>query len=385
MERLEETGRLIYRSLSGSATPEERAALEEWLGASARNRELYERLSDEVYVAHRLGQKDSVAVRKAWSRVRGTSRRRRIVKIAGCAASILILITGVASVLIHKNHQLEQQLHAAALLSSLPGTGDVTLVLSDSTEVILGEERNIETSSVLSVDDKDGTLVYQACGDAGTGDRCDRFHTLRVARGAEYHVELSDGTRVHLNSGSSLTYPLTFGGGERRVRLDGEGYFEVARNEKSRFVVECDRFDVKVFGTRFNVSSYREDSEADVTLVSGSVSVSTPVGEYMLAPDHQIVLDESNSAMIRNVNAENIISWTHDQFYFNTERLDNILGELSRWYDVDIEYRARPDKSVRFTGFIPRYEQLGKTLEMLKMTGQIFLTVKDNKVIVEDI
>lgn len=378
-------GRLVYRSLSGEATSAEKAAAEEWLGRSVRNRELYARLSDEVYVAQKLGQKDSVSVRQAWSRVKGASRRRRIAKIAGCAASILILITGVASVLIHKNHQLEQQLHAAALLSSLPGTGDVTLVLSDSTEVTLGRECNIETSNALSVDDREGTLVYQASGAAPAGGRECELHTLKVARGAEYRVELSDGTRVHLNSGSSLTYPSTFSGGERRVQLDGEAYFEVARNEKCRFIVECGRFDVKVYGTEFNVSSYRDDSEADVTLVSGSVSVSAPVGEYMLEPDHQIVLSDDNSVIIRNVNAQNIISWTHDQFYFNAERLDNILGELSRWYDVDIEYRTRPDKAIRFTGFIPRYEQLGKALEMLKMTGQIFLTVKDNKVIVEGV
>jgi len=242
----------------------------------------------------------------------------------------------------------------------------VVLILEDGKEVdlkkqsngIIGEDHN---NSVLK--NSDSSLVYSS---AGTHIE-PVFNTLSVSRGHQYQLTLSDGTKVWLNASTSLRFPIDFKGqGERRVFLEGEAYFEVSKNPNSPFIVVTENQEVKVLGTHFNIKADKGRPSSETTLLEGSVLVNN---EVKLIPGDQLSI-ANGSIKKRRVNVQDVIAWKNGYFNFDGEPIREIMEEVSKWYDVEVNYTGRmPNDKLDVT--ISRRKSLKEVLELLELTGLI--------------
>jgi ferric-dicitrate binding protein FerR (iron transport regulator) len=200
--------------------------------------------------------------------------------------------------------------------------------------------------------------------------------TIEAPSGSRIKMYLPDGTLVWLNTGSKLVYSQGFGFNERKVNLSGEGYFEVAKNEKLAFSVQTEELDVNVIGTIFNFRNYPDDLEATVSLLEGKVLVSNQVkkGESnVLLPDQKILLDKKNGEMrLIRVKARNTVEWTSGYLFFDDELLPDMVRELERSYDVNI-ILTHPDlEKLRFYGcFIRKELSIEEVVDILVSAGNL--------------
>ena len=208
--------------------------------------------------------------------------------------------------------------------------------------------------------------------------------SLVTPRGGEFRVTLEDGTEVWLNAQSRLIYPETFSETERRVQVEGEAYFRVARNEEKPFLVETDGQLIRVLGTEFNVRSYAEDTAVQTTLVHGSIAMQ-PIGageaQLLLTPGHQALFDKSaHDINVHSVDTEVVTSWKDGKFVFENQTLSQIMLTLSRWYDFDYEFLDEAAAKTVFMGRIPRYSDFDDVIAILEHSGGLSIKVKGKRV-----
>ena len=233
-----------------------------------------------------------------------------------------------------------------------PGYGHAILTTADGSRVTLtGEGALLDTISAVQAN----------------GQSADNLPMIvEVPRGGEFRITLSDGTRVHLNSESSIEFPRVFSGNMRSVKLRGEACFDVAHMDNCPFVVDAHDVKVKEYGTQFNVQAYSHD-RVEVTLVEGSIGVVVPFrGESRLTPGRQAVVCGSDIS-ISDVDVDNVIGWTEGVFRFDNKELAEIADILSRWYDV----RIIVDDSVSHAHFTGSLERGGNIVDILDAISEI--------------
>ncbi|MEO8415455.1 MAG: FecR domain-containing protein, partial [Ginsengibacter sp.] len=231
-------------------------------------------------------------------------------------------------------------------------------------------------------------IIKQSTGKisyAGTENGEVSYNTLSVPRGSKpLSLTLSDGSQVWINVGSSLTYPTAFTGNERRVKISGEAYFEVAHNAGKPFVVQHDGVTVSVLGTHFNVNTYEDETDERITLLEGSVRVDKSSVSHLLKPGQQARINNNNNNDIKvmnDVNIDEVMAWKNGKFIFD-ENMDiaAIMRQVSRWYNVDIEYEGTITQ--RFWGSISKDVNVSQVLKILEATGGVKFKVEGNKIIV---
>ena len=227
----------------------------------------------------------------------------------------------------------------------------------------------------------DESIIYQKSEEKGTEEI--KYNTLSVPRGGEFHLILSDGTKVWLNSESTLRYPIHFST-IREVSLTGEGYFEVAKDKAPFIVTIRDNKKVEVLGTKFNISAYT-DNPIYTTLVEGKVKVSQEKSFFILSPNQQAMFLDNDSFNIMEVDAELYTSWTNGLYKFHSTRLSDIINQLSRWYDVDIQFKDKQLMDRRFTGAISRNNELGYAIYLIEKISNVkFITENDTIYIINN-
>jgi transmembrane sensor len=266
----------------------------------------------------------------------------------------------------------------------LPGSSKAILVKSDGSEVVLEDANNqtIREKNGQEIANKNGALSYNTVNPAPV-DKI-MYNTVRVPRKGQYQLVLADGTKVWLNAESSLTYPTAFNGPDRRVEVTGEAYFEVAKNAEKPFHVLHDKIDVQVLGTHFNVNSYADEKEAKITLLEGSVAVSTSPStgsEVQLKPGQQARLGTNGKLRVLNdADLEEVMAWKDGRFQFRDADLKSIMRQLMRWYDVDVEYKGNMEDRF-FTADISRSKNLSAVVKILELSN-IHCTIEGNTLIV---
>ena len=199
------------------------------------------------------------------------------------------------------------------------------------------------------------------------------MNTIEVPNGQRASLTLSDGTKVWLNSHSKFTYPAQFSSKMRDVKLEGEGFFEVVHNEKAPFVVHADLLQVKVLGTKFNVKAYENESSF-VTLADGKVEVVTNDNEHKVTmkPDQQVAYSKKNGLVINDKVDTNVIkSWTLGEAAYIKERLDEIVNELERKFNVRIEITDQELSAEIFTCRFKETATIGQVMALLKDTRKL--------------
>ncbi|WP_198674122.1 FecR family protein [Chitinophaga alhagiae] len=381
---------LIGKSLQGELTPEEAAALQAWVEESSENKALWERLTDPAYLQERVqywehDRDRSVHWRQLSEKISGKRPAGRVVAVRKAlryAAMLLplLLLGGAALYFFWLRAPQGEETLASTELQIFPQGKVAQLILAN------GEKVNLNDSLQKAITEKDGTKVRNSAsalsyvsGPAGA-HVATLYNTLVTPRGGEYRIELSDGTKVWLNAASSLRYPTQFNGKERKVYLSGEAYFEVAKDAKQPFIVNTDRMDITVLGTKFNLSAYPDDPVHKTTLAEGSVRVNSGGGGVMLKPGYEAVIGKNNPAIqVSKVNVEAALAWKNGMFVFDSESLGSLMRKLSRWYNVEVKYDNGVDTLFHFTGRIRRYEDIKGILSLIELTGKVHFTFKDHE------
>jgi transmembrane sensor len=264
-----------------------------------------------------------------------------------------------------------------------PGSVGATLTLGDGQEIKLADQqigKLAQTGGVQISKLANGQLLYEI---QDQNNQENQINTLSTARGEVYQLRLPDGSRVWINSASSISYNTNLNnqqrGGQRIVRLSGEAYFEIAKDKKHPFVVKTTGQQVEVLGTHFNISAYPSDKFTHTTLVEGVVKVSNASESRLLKPNQQAELAGSG-LKVTDINAAYEVGWKDGVFVFNYEPLEAVMTKISRWYDLKIVYVDSSVKEELFFGTVSKFEQLSKALNMLARTEVVRFEVEGKTV-----
>ncbi|WP_065218356.1 MULTISPECIES: FecR domain-containing protein [Butyricimonas] len=369
---------LIRKRIDGSLTDEERGRLECWIAGDEQRRRFVEHACR--YYERELPVIDEARVSKAWQRFARDRKDKRIRSWYTWSAAAVVLLVASIGLWLSTSREISKEMPLQTIAF---GNNSVRLVISDGTTIDLAakEPGQIIIDKGVNVRLKKEALSYE--DNLVAGDTL--YHTVEVPRGGEYHLTLSDGSRVWLNAESRLTYPIAFGMSERRVRLEGEAYFEV-ESGKGRFVVETGDMNVRVLGTAFNVNAYGDEAVTRATLVHGKVEVLTAKDDLrqVLAPGEQAVLDRVSGLLdVKQVNTDLYTRWIKGQFVFRDTPLRDIMRTLARWYEIEYEFTDPELEALCFYGVISRFERVENLLEQFEKTGKVHFEYQGNKIIVK--
>lgn len=335
--------------------------------------ELKYRFSEEELGA-RLDEFEGYDVKKALIRVEAKRRVRRIGRVRRISwSAAAVLVMGVVTALWLFRPEVKPEAQQLAVIENTKGA---YLVVNDTERIDLATTLTIEERGITVKNVEQKELSYLENVQEVIAPV---MHKLVTPKGSEYKLSLSDGTRVWLNTDSELSYPSSFDGESRVVTLRGEAYFEVAKSSVP-FIVKTEGMDVRVLGTSFNVMSYSDEPEIQVTLEEGRVQVDAQDAHQILAPGQQAVFAKADSLLqVRDVDTEVYTGWRKGEFVFDKETFVSVARKLSRWYDVEIVV----DKSLEdecLNGSLKRYDSIQEFLNIMELTNVIDVIYSDNKV-----
>lgn len=369
---------LIDKYFNGSATPQEKALLEEY----------YDRL--EKIGTSNLSEKEKAMLKKEMYRniLRSISDggkiiplyKRSIFRVAAAAAILIFLVVGSYFIFLSKSSQNHNPEIANLKASDiLPGRNTAILTLSDGKKIILDTTKGtIGKQGNTTVINLSGLLTYQQ-QEANSQELV--YNTVTTARGNQYQLVLADGSKVWLNAASSITFPTSFIGKERRVTITGEAYFEVAHDANKPFHVNVRRMDVQVLGTHFNINSYSDEESINTTLFEGSIKISMAGKTKLVKPGEQTQTTKNNEiTLVNDVDLDAVLAWKNGFFSFKNADLQTILRQASRWYDVDVSFEKNAPM-VKFSGEIGKTLTLTQFLNILNET-RIHYKIEGRKLII---
>ncbi len=377
---------LIAKYLSGTLTRDEEQCLNEWRISSSGNEELFQKLCNSENLRNHYTQSAQFDKKEGWElldkRMRLFRRRKLIFTISRYAA--VLVIPAVVSFLLFNmlkdDYTIAEQVKNQTV-QILPGEKRAILTLDS------GETVDLKKVGETTMQEKDGTAIildsaklnYKLVASPTKSNEI-IYNKVEVPHGGEYSLILSDGTRVYLNSLSSLRFPVSFQGNRREVELEGEAYFDVKPGSEP-FIVKYNNVAVEVLGTTFNVSAYPYEN-SHTTLVDGSVRVSMGTGaKAVLKPSEQATIKSGSSNLdIREVDTSLYTSWINGKINFKDERLEDIMIYLSRWYDMSVFYSEPSVKDLRFGCNINRYKDIIPFLELLEQTEKVQISINGKNI-----
>ncbi len=357
---------LYEKSVSGNCTEEEKVLLENYRDDFSLDILYW----DEKMLGNEYKIKRNIYSKLLKSIKRNPTKVFKWYKIPIAAALVLgMLGFGIYLNIQNNGEKLVRQKPDVMNDNILPGSSKAVLTLEDGSSIILDElENGVVANQSNSVVNKetDGSLVYTS-SKAATGQEQIKYNSIVVPRGGEYQLVLPDGTKVWLNSESFLRFPVAFIGKERRVELSGEAYFEVAKNERKPFRVLAKGTEINVLGTHFNVNAY--NNAVNTTLIEGAVKLVHKNVKAILKPGQSGMMHKG-AFKIGVADIEAVVAWKKGYFIFHDESLKSIMEKVSRWYDIDVEYRGGVENK-EFYAKISRQDNLKEMLSNIELTGMV--------------
>ena len=374
---------LIAAKVTGKdLSPEEEGVLQEWLAEREEHREVYERVKQgdgvrELLRLQRAGYGERMA-RDFSCRLQKMRRRHRIGMACKWAGGVAAGVAVICCVWLLYQPK-EAPLHLAVQEEIVPGSGKAVLTLADGERIdVLRMEDNGKEKVLIDVEGRE----VEAAVDEGRQKEV-VWHTLTVPAGGEFFYELSDSTKVWLNSDSELRFPVHFAGqGTREVYLKGEAFFDVTKtNGAVPFVVRLSGGDIKVYGTRFLVKNYAGEPLSAV-LTRGCIGFTSSQGrDVLLSPSDRLEVSGENMR-IEQVDTTLYMSWINQMFVFEGQPLEEIMKTLSRWYDMDFTFQSEDLKHIRFSGRLNRYQDIRVLLRTYEQTAGIRFDIQGRNIII---
>lgn len=314
------------------------------------------------------------------------SKIKKINRWYYAAAVVLFAIAGYWLLVQYKlTINIEKTPVAATKNIEAPKISKATITLANGKTMYLDTLANgafpLQGNSSL-VKLANGEIAYQTTSE--NSSRQIEYNTLTNPRGSKViALTLNDGTKVWLNSESSLRYPTSFINKERKVEITGEAYFEVSKDAARKFIVTGNGVTTEVLGTHFNINAYANEPEMKVTLLEGSVQVNAKSegrpSEVVINPGEQAKIGEKIK-IIKGVNIEEVIAWKSGKFQFNKADLQEVMRQIARWYDVEIHYDGKIEPQ-QFGGKLQKDLNLPELLDGLEKS-QVHFKIEGRKVIV---
>ncbi|MDE1192064.1 MAG: DUF4974 domain-containing protein [Arachidicoccus sp.] len=307
------------------------------------------------------------------------------------AASLVILCISVICTYLflqkdristQKNKVKEQTTKVHAIMH---GGDNAVLTLSNGQQINLN---NVSVGKIASQQNisitktKDGQVIfsYDSSVKKQALSLYASLNKISTPRGGKYQINLPDGTHVWLNALTTLSFPTTFSGNTRSVKLSGEAYFEVAKNPAMPFIVESGTQKVKVLGTHFDVCAYDDELMYKTTLLEGKVEVSSGNNKVVIRPGQQARL-KGIEIKVADVDVEESIDWKNNFIDFNNEDIRSVMRKISRWYDADIQYQGNIS-GTKLSGSVSRDSDISRILDVLEATGTVHFKIQKRRIIV---
>jgi transmembrane sensor len=378
--KTEQASALLEKYRQGTLSEEEKTILDSWYLQLSREGSVD---IDDEEIQYRL---DAVWGELAVNRkIKRKAVRLRILSIS--AAAVILIAVGIGLY----GSLAKNDIKAIAIVQDIPPGGDkAVLVLADGREISLSDARNgklAQQSGVVVSKVADGKLSYSGTDGVGSSQtNSPIYNVIRTPRGGKFQVELPDGTIVWLNAASSIKYPVQFTGNERRVELTGEGYFEVVKEKNMPFIVQCRDQEITVLGTHFTINSYSDEPFTKTSLIEGSVRVvplhlSWSQGK-VIKPGEQTLLN-ANEFLVQQADLEKEMAWKHGDFIFNNEDFDEILRQISRWYDVEMVSKGNYS-DLKLSGRVSRSRSILAVLGALEETAKVKFQIEGRRIMVKD-
>ncbi len=370
----------IIKLITGEISHQENLLLQDWCMKSLENQKFFDKIISNRNIGRDFSTYKNIDDKAAYQDfLVQTGQAGKTIKLKSWLqyAAVIILLISIAIPAYKFYFKKEANI--------VPGKTQAILLSGNGTKINLDSTstNNIFHNNNVIASVSNGALTYNKGSQSQQGVV---YNTLIIPRGGEYKLTLSDGTRVHLNSESRLTYPVEFTGDSREVELMGEGYFEIAKDAQHPFYVITNRIKVKQYGTAFNVYS-RDDIEVKVVLVHGSVSVLTSGDqtEYKLKPSQLAKYNSlSNQVDVSTIDIEPYVAWHDGKFVFNNKPLLEIMQTLSLWYNIDFSFQNPNTQEYKFTGNLSRTAPIGSILKSIEFTTDAHFSIHNNRVTISN-
>lgn len=371
---------LLRKYKRNRLSADEYFCLRTWVDESAKNKLLVENFMRMYKLEAQCKAAGLIDVSEAWKAFCRRRRNRKWRKnghrsvVAACLSSVVFMIVFFCY------QSIRQEPDTPKLSKTLLNHGSRKAILT-----LAGGEQIEVNDSVVTINENFlfDCRPMEDIRVKNTEEEKEKLNKITVPRGGEFSLILPDGTKVSINSESSLSFPSHFSG-TRIVELQGEAYFDVAKNGLP-FEVRTSDMTVRVLGTQFNISAYQSEP-AQTTLVKGGVEVENVLGKVVLIPGQQAKVISKNSTIeVREVNVSMYTAWVTGVFDFDDTSLEDIVSQLSRWYNVKVEFASSDLRMIRFSGTILRKESLGYALEIIRKVSEVEFVKENNLIRVEKV
>ncbi|WP_236974244.1 FecR family protein [Membranihabitans maritimus] len=370
----EEFIQLADKVSKGLASDKELAKYNQWYRSFQKDIEWKEEWGDKSLIEGEILNR----INKEISPVKKTTFHLRRMAVA----SILLMIFGSALVFYFAQPVKNSNQELVIKNDINPGGNKAILTLDDGSTISLDDSEEgvlaVEGSASISKTGQ-GILSYHFDKEQPGQMHREKFNTISTPQGGQFKVLLPDGSSVWLNALSSVRFPVDFNGASRNVEITGEVYFEVVHDQSRPFFVKTGNQVVKVLGTQFNINAYENESGIATTLTEGSVEISNGGQSVIISPGQQAVNTPEAEIEVSEVDIDPVIAWKDGVFQFWSTDIKDIMRQLSRWYQVEVEYLNDFGDEV-FTGFISRDVNISRVLEMLEEAGDVKFGIEGNTV-----
>ena len=390
-ENIYQDAALMRKFLLGEANEAERKELEKRLAECPDLKKVYEQLQNGETLKAAFGEYKDYSSKKAYQsflqkigRMEKKERKPFISRVWWyAAAAVIVLAVGLSFYMSNFYSAVEEK---RVLIQ--PGTQQAQLTLPDGSIIDVDKKEVNVVVDGVQVKYKKGVLSYQPTvttqhEEESTEEKPVKSNELVIPRGGENTVILADGTTVHLNAGSKLTYPVRFAGKRRVVALEGEAYFDVVKDETRPFIVQTHLGEVTVLGTAFNINAYT-DASVYTTLVHGKVQFSSSsIGTIILSPGEQAVVS-ANGSEKRMVDLDEYVGWVDGRYVCNNRPLGEIMQTFERWYDIQVYYETPHLRDITYSGSLKRYGTINSFLDALELTGDLTYKISGRNILIYD-
>jgi len=387
---------LLDRYLKNQSNTKEKEKLDEFFEENSNSIEASKsienvsKLEDKIFNYIQFGIKEQV-------KKESTLNRMPYLQVA---ASILVIFLFSTTIYFYRSSlasksQLPIAQSVAKLEDKQPAKNIAILTLGNNSQIVLDEASNGEIAqeggvSILKTDKVELVYKIRNSNKLSTND-LNKYNTISTPMGGKFKVILPDGSLVLLNAASTLKYPVHFDEKLRKVSFTGEAYFEIAKLEDKRkkrvpFYVYSNDQIVEVLGTHFNINSYDNEEYSKTTLLEGSVKIineKSAAPAKILKPGQQAVIKRGDvQTKIMIADEAQALAWKDGYFLFKNTNIKDVVNELERWYNVDIQYEDEMEFE-NITGYISRNVKISSVLKMLQLSGIVNYEISGSKIIIK--
>ena len=387
---------LLDRYLKNQSNTKEKEKLDEFFEENSNSIEASKsienvsKLEDKIFNYIQFGIKEQVKKESTFNRM----------PYLQVAASILVIFLFSTTIYFYRSSLTSKsQLPIAQGVEKIedkqPAKNIAILTLGNNSQIVLDEASNGEIAqesgvSILKTDK--GELVYKIRNSNKLSNNdLNKYNTISTPMGGKFKVILPDGSLVVLNAASTLKYPVHFDEKLRKVSFTGEAYFEIAKLEDKRkkrvpFYVYSNDQIVEVLGTHFNINSYDNEEYSKTTLLEGSVKIineKSAAPAKILKPGQQAVIKRGDiQTKIMIADEAQALAWKDGYFLFKNTNIKDVVNELERWYNIDIQYEDEMEFE-NITGYISRNVKISSVLKMLQLSGIVDYEISGSTIIIK--